>query len=132
MIKMLMEEHEIVLTHGNGPQVGMLALERSTATFDVLGAESQGQIGYVFSSALAAIDVLPVPMVTQVMVDPTDPAFQDPTKFVGQVYDKEEADELAKQGWVMKPDGKHFRRVVPSPPPLKILQVSAVDTLLAT
>merc|ERR1712032_1142387 len=73
MIKSLLAHHQTVLTHGNGPQVGELALERSAATFDVLGAETQGQIGYVFSQALAAIDVLPVPIVTQVVVDPNAP-----------------------------------------------------------
>merc|ERR1719171_754637 len=73
----MLEEHNIVLTHGNGPQVGELALERSAATFDVLGAESQGQIGYIFSQALLGMNIVPVPILTQVMVNPTDPAFQN-------------------------------------------------------
>jgi carbamate kinase len=131
MLKKLLEIHEVVLTHGNGPQVGELALERSAATFDVLGAESQGQIGYIFSQALAGVGIVPVPIVTQVIVDPTDAAFQNPTKFVGPVYGKKEAEALSKTyGWVLKPDGEYFRRVVPSPPPLQILQIDAVRALL--
>lgn len=131
MIRELLEMHEVVLTHGNGPQVGELALERSAATFDVLGAESQGQIGYIFSQALSGIGITAVPLVTQVMVDPTDSAFQDPTKFVGPVYGPKEAEALSKTfGWAIKPDGEYFRRVVPSPPPLEILQIDAVRHLL--
>jgi len=132
LVKALLEEYELVLTHGNGPQVGELALERSAATFDVLGAESQGQIGYIFSQALHGVGVTAVPIVTQVMVDPSDPAFNNPTKFVGPVYGAKEADALAKSlGWAIKQDGEYFRRVVPSPPPLEILQVDAVHALLA-
>ncbi|CAE7763658.1 arcC [Symbiodinium sp. KB8] len=86
MLKKLMADHSVVLTHGNGPQVGELALERSAATFDVLGAESQGQIGYIFSQAMAGVGVSSACLVTQVVVDPTDAAFQNPTKFVGPVY----------------------------------------------
>lgn len=128
----LLEEHNIVLTHGNGPQVGELALERSAATFDVLGAESQGQIGYIFSQALLGVNVVPVPILTQVLVNPTDPAFQDPTKFVGPVYGAKEAEAFQKAlGWAVKPDGEYFRRVVPSPPPIDIIQIDAVKALLA-
>ena len=130
-LKMLAQQHQVVLTHGNGPQVGALALERKTATFDCLGAESQGQIGLIFSQALATLGMPAAPIVTQVAVDPADPAFQNPAKYVGPVYTQEEAETLsAKNGWVVKADGPHFRRVVPSPPPLKILQLDAVRALL--
>lgn len=131
MIRQLLETHEVVLTYGNGPQVGELALERAAATFDVLGAETQGQIGYIFSQALAGVGVTAVPIVTQVLVDPTDSAFQNPTKFVGPVYGPKEAEALAKAlGWAMKADGEYFRRVVASPPPVEILQIEAVRVLL--
>lgn len=131
MIKELLETHEVILTHGNGPQVGELALERSAATFDVLGAESQGQIGYIFSQALAGVGITAMPIVTQVIVDPSDHAFKNPTKFVGPVYGPKEAEALSKAlGWTIKADGEYFRRVVPSPPPIEILQVDAVRAIL--
>ena len=130
-IAQLCQEHQIVLTHGNGPQVGELALERSAATFDVLGSESMGQIGYVLAQALASVGCNAVPIITQVVVDPQDPAFRNPTKFVGPVYGPKEAHALAESlGWIVKADGEYFRRVVPSPPPKEILQVDAVRTLL--
>jgi len=86
----LSEHHEVVLTHGNGPQVGELALERSAATFDVLGAESMGQIGYVLAQAMESVGCSAVPILTQVVVDPTSEAFRNPTKFVGPVYGPKE------------------------------------------
>jgi carbamate kinase len=130
-ISSLAQEHQVVLTHGNGPQVGELALERSAATFDVLGAESMGQIGYVLAQALASVGCSAVPILTQVVVDPQSPAFRNPTKFVGPVYGPKEAHALAESlGWTVKPDGEYFRRVVPSPAPLEILQLSAIETLL--
>ena len=119
------------MTHGNGPQVGELALERSAATFDVLGAESVGQIGYVLAQALSSVGTTAIPIVTQVVVDPADPAFRNPTKFVGPVYGPKEAHALAESlGWVVKADGEYFRRVVPSPPPLEILQIEAIRSLI--
>jgi carbamate kinase len=123
--------HEVVLTHGNGPQVGELALERSAATFDVLGAESMGQIGYVLAQALAGADCSAVPILTQVVVDPQHEAFRDPSKFIGPIYGAKEAHALAQSlGWTVKADGEYFRRVVPSPPPVEILQIDAITTLL--
>jgi carbamate kinase len=119
------------LCHGNGPQVGELALERSAATFDVLGAESMGQIGYVLAQAMQSVGCQAIPILTQVVVDPKDPAFRNPTKFVGPVYGPKEAHALAESlGWTVKADGEYFRRVVPSPPPLEILQIEAVRILL--
>jgi len=130
-IHQLASQHQVVLTHGNGPQVGELALERSAATFDVLGAESMGQIGYVLSQALASVGRQCAPILTQVVVDPQDEAFQNPTKFVGPVYGPKEARALAESlHWTVKQDGEYFRRVVPSPPPTEILQVDSVVTLL--
>mmetsp|Transcript_19328 Transcript_19328/g.28602 ORF Transcript_19328/g.28602 Transcript_19328/m.28602 type:complete len:366 (-) Transcript_19328:52-1149(-) len=131
MIKELTNENEVILTHGNGPQVGELALERSAATFDVLGAESMGQIGYVLAQALSSVGIKPVPILTQVVVDPQHEAFRDPSKFVGPIYGAKEANALAQSlGWTVKADGEYFRRVVPSPPPEEILQVHAIETLL--
>eukprot|EP00804_Cyclotella_cryptica_P014495 CCRYP_004810-RA/>CCRYP_004810-RA protein AED:0.12 eAED:0.12 QI:169/1/1/1/1/1/4/291/362 len=130
-IAALAKEHEVVLTHGNGPQVGELALERSAATFDVLGAESMGQIGYVLAQALSSAGCPSTPLLCQVVVDGQHEAFKDPTKFVGPIYGAKEATALSQSlGWVMKPDGEYFRRVVPSPPPMEILQVDAIKTLL--
>jgi len=130
-VSALCKDHEVVLTHGNGPQVGELALERSAATFDVLGAESVGQIGYVLAQAMASVGTNAVPIVTQVVVDPSDPAFRNPSKFVGPVYGPKEAHALAESlGWTVKPDGEYFRRVVPSPPPLEILQIDAIKCLM--
>ena len=119
------------MTHGNGPQVGELALERAAATFDVLGAESMGQIGYVLAQAMQSAGVTAVPILTQVVVDQFSDAFKDPTKFVGPIYGAMESQALQSSlGWTIKPDGEYFRRVVPSPPPLEILQVDAVRALL--
>ena len=130
-IASLAKKHEVVLTHGNGPQVGELALERSAATFDVLGAESIGQIGYVLAQALESVGCRAVPILTQVVVDPTSEAFRDPSKFVGPVYGAKEAHALGQSlQWTFKPDGEYYRRVVPSPPPLEILQIDAVKSLL--
>mmetsp|Transcript_326 Transcript_326/g.734 ORF Transcript_326/g.734 Transcript_326/m.734 type:complete len:310 (-) Transcript_326:210-1139(-) len=130
-IASLAKEHELVLTHGNGPQVGELALERSAATFDVLGAESMGQIGYVLAQALSSAGCHSAPIICQVVVDPQHEAFRDPSKFVGPIYGAKEATALSQSlGWVMKPDGEYFRRVVPSPPPQEILQIDAIRTLL--
>jgi len=126
-------DHELVLTHGNGPQVGELALERSAATLDVLGAESIGQIGFVLAQALSSAGCTAVPILTQVVVDDSlsNEAFSNPTKFIGPIYAATEAQALAQSlGWTVKPDGEYFRRVVPSPAPLEILQLEAVRTLL--
>jgi carbamate kinase len=139
----LAREHQLVITHGNGPQVGLLALQSAayagatgsaTYPFDVLGAESQGMIGYLieqeFDTILAGQPPT-VTLLTQVEVDPDDPAFADPTKFVGPVYEEEEAQRLARErGWVVKQDGAKWRRVVPSPRPRRIFDTKVVDLLL--
>jgi carbamate kinase len=136
----LSHEHELVLTHGNGPQVGLLALEadayKAVAPYplDILGAESQGMIGYLLVQALQ--NQLPgrmvVAMLTQVVVDGDDPAFAYPTKPIGPIYTERNALELAaKHGWAIAPDGGNFRRVVPSPQPREIVELEALQRLLA-
>ena len=106
-------------------------MERAAATFDVLGAESMGQIGYVLAQAMQSAGTTAVPILTQVVVDQFSDAFKDPTKFVGPIYGSVEAQALAQSlGWTVKPDGEYYRRVVPSPPPKEILQIDAIKTLL--
>lgn len=132
-------EHEVIITHGNGPQVGLLALQNdaykavSPYHLDVLGAETEGMIGYMLSQELK--NCIPkknvVAMLTQTLVNSDDPAFKHPTKFVGPVYTKEQAEELVQQkGWVVKADGDYFRRVVPSPQPQRIIEVPIINYLL--
>jgi carbamate kinase len=133
-------KHQLVLSHGNGPQVGLLALQAAAYTdvaaypLDVLGAETEGMIGYVLEQELGNLLPVEVPfatILTMVEVDPGDPAFQNPTKFVGPVYDKSEADQLAgEKGWVFKPDGDRWRRVVPSPEPRRIFEIRPIRWLL--
>ena len=132
-------EHEVVVTHGNGPQVGLLALQdeasESAAGFplDVLGAETEGMIGYLVAQELGnQLPDRPVAtLLTQVEVDPADPAFRAPTKPIGPVFGEEEARELARRrGWRIARDGSGWRRVVPSPAPLRILEVTTLRLLV--
>lgn len=134
------EEYNVVLVHGNGPQVGLLALQgleyKKVAPYplDVLGSETQGMIGYMLMQELK--NILPKQdvtcMLTQMTVDPEDPAFADPTKPIGPVYIEAEAKEMAeKYHWTVKPDGEHFRRVVPSPLPTGIVEHDAITSLIA-
>jgi carbamate kinase len=136
----LATEHELVLTHGNGPQVGLLALQAEALhdvppyPLDVLGAESQGMIGYLLAEALR--DRLPerevAVVLTRVIVDRNDSAFRNPTKPIGLVYTKRHAKALAaERGWVVAADGNGFRRVVPSPTPREIVEVAIVRRLIA-
>ncbi|MFI6388214.1 carbamate kinase [Nonomuraea sp. NPDC050547] len=132
----LAEEHELIITHGNGPQVGMLALESASDaslsrpySFDTLGAETQGMIGYWMLQALQ--NALPgrqvMALVTQTLVSAVDPAFDNPTKFVGQVYEQAEAEKLAREnGWVVRQDGPYWRRVVPSPAPQRVVETRLI------
>ncbi len=133
-------EHELVVTHGNGPQVGLLALQAEAYRdvrpypLDILGAESEGMIGYLLEQGLG--NYLPqrsvATLLTQVVVDPDDPAFAVPTKPVGPVFERAEAERLAAQrGWTIAPDGDSWRRVVPSPEPRRIVELEAIRTLLA-
>lgn len=139
-IALIAQEYNVVLVHGNGPQVGLLALQNSAYTkvspypLDVLGAESQGMIGYMLIQELK--NLMPsrnvTALLTQVQVDPQDPAFANPTKFIGPVYEEAEAHTLAaEKHWVVKADGKFFRRVVPSPLPQRIVEGDAIETLIA-
>jgi carbamate kinase len=133
-------EHELVVSHGNGPQVGLLALQGSAYTeveaypLDLLGAQTEGMIGYLIQQELG--NELPqekrlASLLTLIEVDPDDPAFADPTKPIGPIYTEEEASQLAKaKGWTFKPDGDSFRRVVPSPLPQRIYGVDSVELLL--
>jgi carbamate kinase len=132
--------HQLVLTHGNGPQVGLLALQASAYEeveaypLDVLGAQTEGMIGYVLEQELGNLLSAEVPfatILTMVEVDPSDPAFENPTKFVGPVYDKETADRLASEKrWAFKQDGDKWRRVVPSPEPRRIFEIRPIKWLL--
>jgi carbamate kinase len=135
----LASDHDLVVTHGNGPQVGLLALQATSYTgvepypLDVLGAESEGMIGYLLEQGLAnALPGRPVAtLLTQVIVDPLDPAFERPTKPIGPVYTEEEAKRLAAgRGWAVAPDGASYRRVVPSPEPQAIVEMEAIRLLV--
>ena len=131
--------HQLVITHGNGPQVGLLALmgdaykDIEPYPLDVLDAESAGQIGYVLEMQLDNfIDHQDtVAVITRVVVDENDPAFSLPTKFIGPVYDEGEAKTMVEQrGWTVKPDGDHWRRVVASPEPRRIVQLGVIRSLV--
>ena len=132
--------HQLIVSHGNGPQVGLLALQAAAYPdvepypLDILGAETQGMIGYLLEQELGNRLPFEVPLATilsMVEVDPDDPAFGDPTKFVGPIYDEATARALAAdKGWAVKPDGPHWRRVVPSPRPLRIFELRPMRWLL--
>jgi carbamate kinase len=132
--------NELIITHGNGPQVGLLALQSAAYKpneaypLDVLGAQTEGMIGYMIEQELGNLVPADVPfatMLTMVEVDPADPGFKNPTKFIGPVYSNVEANRLtAEKGWVMKQDGDKWRRVVPSPLPKQIFEVQPMKWLL--
>ena len=132
--------HDLVVTHGNGPQVGLLALQGAAYKpdeafpLDVLGAETVGMIGYMIEQELEnALDhARPVAtLLTQVVVHADDPAFQAPTKFIGPVYSREEAERrAAAAGWSIAQDGDRWRRVVPSPEPRDIPDLPVLRLLL--
>ena len=132
--------HQLVITHGNGPQVGLLALQGAAYKpdeaypLDVLGAETEGMIGYLIEQELenALGHDRPVAvLLTQIVVDANDPAFANPTKFVGPVYAEAEAQKLAAvRGWAIAPDGDKWRRVVASPKPQEIPDLAVLRLLL--
>jgi carbamate kinase len=136
----LARDHQLVVSHGNGPQVGLLALQGAAYTkvdpypLDVLGAQTEGMIGYMIEQELGNILPFEQPLATilsMVEVDPDDPAFRNPTKPIGPVYEEAEARALAaEKGWTMAPDGDKFRRVVASPLPKRIFQIRPVQWLL--
>jgi carbamate kinase len=133
-------EHELVISHGNGPQVGLLALQNSAYTavepypLDLLGAQTEGMIGYLIQQELG--NLLPpdrrlASLLTQIEVAADDPAFGNPTKPIGPIYTQEETGPLAEQhGWTFRPDGDSYRRVVPSPLPRRIFGIEPVRWLL--
>lgn len=133
--------HQLVITHGNGPQVGLLALQAAVGPkegaypLDVLDAESEGMVGYLIELELG--NALPsgrliATLLTQVLVDRRDPAFHRPTKPIGPTYEKGKAEELAKaRGWAIAKDGESWRRVVPSPQPLQVLEARVIELLVS-
>jgi carbamate kinase len=132
--------HDLVISHGNGPQVGLLALQgaayRSDEAFplDILDAETEGMIGYLIEQELA--NALPTgrrvaTLLTQIEVDPADPAFQHPTKPIGPVYEEAQAQALAQaRGWTMAPEDGNYRRVVASPRPKRIFELGVIELLM--
>ncbi|HWZ08140.1 MAG TPA: carbamate kinase, partial [Bradyrhizobium sp.] len=132
--------NELVITHGNGPQVGLLALQGAAYKpdevypLDVLGAQTEGMIGYMIEQELGNLLPFEVPfatMLTMVEVDRDDPGFTNPTKFIGPVYSDGEAQRLkAEKGWTMKQDGDKWRRVVASPQPKRIFEIRPIKWLL--
>lgn len=136
----LIAEHEVLLVHGNGPQVGLLALESagdSTLSrpypLDVLGAMTQGMVGYWLAQALRSVGVTRpvVAVITQTVVSADDPAFAHPTKQVGAVYSHEAAVRHQRsRGWDVAPDGEGWRRVVASPRPLRVVEQPVIEHLL--
>ena len=144
-ISELAKVHDLVITHGNGPQVGNIYLQQELASkrvppmpLDVCGAMSQGMIGYLIQQELASflketgLEKNVVTLLTQVLVDPNDPAFKNPTKPIGPYYSEVEAKRLTKEkGWSMAYQaGKGWRRIVPSPSPQKIVEINSIKALL--
>ncbi len=133
-------EHQLVISHGNGPQVGLLALQSAAYLpveaypLDVLGAQTEGMIGYMVEQELGNLMPFEQPFATilsMVEVDPEDPAFQNPSKPIGPIYTEEEARKLQQEkGWTMALDGDRFRRVVPSPMPRRIFEIRPIKWLL--
>jgi carbamate kinase len=136
----LLRDHDLVITHGNGPQVGLLALESASDPalsrpypFDVLGAQTQGMIGYWLVQAVqrAVPGKAAVCLICRTLVHAGDPAFTRPSKFVGPVYDKPTAARLAADhGWDVREDGQAWRRVVPSPEPAELVELDTIRLLM--
>jgi carbamate kinase len=136
----LAERHELLITHGSGSQVGLLAEQSASGLdlarpcpLDTVGAQAQGMIGYWMVQALQ--NALPgrrvVALINQTLVSAFDPAFENPTVFVGQAYDQVEAEKLANEhGWTVKPDGRYWRRVVPSPQPQRVIESRLIRQLI--
>jgi len=136
----IIEEHEVVISHGNGPQVGLLSLQSAAYKeveeypLDILGAQTQGMIGYMIEQELGNLLPIEKPIasiLTMVEIDPEDPAFSNPTKPIGPVYSEKDAEQLAEnKGWDIKRDGEYWRRVVPSPEPHRIFELRPIHWLL--
>jgi carbamate kinase len=133
-------EHQLIISHGNGPQVGLLALQGSaygeveTYPLDVLDAQTEGMIGYLIEQELGNLLPAETPiatLLTMIEVDPADPAFDRPTKPIGPVYQRQQADRLTEtKGWTFRPDGDGMRRVVPSPSPRRIIGLRPIEWLM--
>ncbi len=145
LAKMIKSGYDIVITHGNGPQVGGILLQNEMAReevpampLDVCVAESQGEIGYMISQALTeelrkiGAEKVVTCIITRSLVDQNDPALKTPTKPIGPYYSKEEAEVLTKKGWTMREDKKRggYRRLVPSPRPIDIIEVTALKRMI--
>jgi carbamate kinase len=136
----VVEQNELVISHGNGPQVGLLSLQSAAYKevdeypLDILGAQTQGMIGYMIEQELGNLLPIGVPIasiLTMVEVDPEDPAFLNPTKPIGPIYTQKEAEKLRNEkNWDIKQDGKYWRRVVPSPIPHRIFELRPIHWLL--
>jgi carbamate kinase len=136
----LAQDYQLVISHGNGPQVGLLSLQSAAYEeveeypLDILGAQTEGMIGYMIEQELGNLLPMEEPLatiLTMVEVDPEDPAFDNPTKPIGPVYSEQEAKTLAKQkGWSVAPDGEYWRRVVASPEPQRIFEMRPIHWLL--
>jgi len=149
LLEPLAMSHQLVLSHGNGPQVGLLSLQQAayqhvlhetthesfeSYPFDLLGAETEGMIGYLIEQELGNLlpDEVPIATIlTMVEVDPRDPAFLEPAKFIGPLYEENDAKRIiVSKGWFFKKDGEKLRRVVPSPKPLRIREIRPITWLL--
>lgn len=141
VIAKIAQKYSVILTHGNGPQVGLLALQAAaysqageSTPFDVLDAESEGMIGYLLAQQLT--NELPTQniaaLLTQIEVDPQDPAFKKPTKFIGPIYTQEQSAQItqAHPTWVIAKDGDYCRRVIASPQPQRILEINTIRLLV--
>lgn len=136
----LVAEHQLVLSHGNGPQIGLLALQAAAYTrvepypLDVLDAQTEGMIGYMIEQELRNLVPRDVPfatILTMIEVDPADPAFTSPSKFVGPLYTRSDAERIiTEKGWQFRQDGSAWRRVVPSPRPKRIFEIRPIRWLL--
>ncbi len=136
----LAEGNQLVITHGNGPQVGLLAMQSASYTeaeeypLDVLGAQTEGMLGYYIEQELGNMmptETALASILTMVEVDPEDPAFQNPTKPIGLIFDEDEAKRIAEEkGWSIARDGEGWRRVVPSPEPHRIFELRPIHWLL--
>jgi len=136
----LATDHRLVISHGNGPQVGLLALQGAAYTpvatypLDVLGAETQGMIGYLVAQEmrnLTPADTDVACLLTMIEVDANDPAFEQPTKPIGPIYDSSQADDLAEEyGWTFHADGDAMRRVVASPAPVRVVELRQIQWML--
>lgn len=145
LVSLIVEGHRLVITHGNGPQVGAILLQNERGApavppnpVDVCVAHTQAHLGYAlqlgFERAVreARLDLTALPVVTLVVVDPDDPAFSNPSKPVGSLYRNDQVPDLQKAGWTLREDSRGgYRRVVPSPRPLEIVGAGKLRSLLS-